>query len=50
MSQNKESKRERKDKSKEKNFAAIESTRKRKRDNERNEGMMGVLRGPFIAL
>lgn len=49
MSQNKEKKRER-ERIKEKNFAAMESTRKRKRDDEKNEGMMGVLRGPFIAL
>lgn len=40
----------RKDKSRKKNFAAIESTRKRKKDDEKNEGMMGVLRDPFIAL
>lgn len=28
----------------------IENMRKKKKDDEKNEGMMGVLRGPFIAL
>lgn len=37
-------------KRREKKFATVERMRKRKRNDEKNEEMMGVLRGPFIAL